>query len=97
MLDKTCKFLRGSVEQRIAVWALDPVSVVFVTASGAGGPGSARRGGGPGSVVGYGGGRCDSRASPCLGRGSSVAIAASEAGRCQCRSCRDTRSFQSHC
>ncbi|CAK0801438.1 unnamed protein product [Prorocentrum cordatum] len=29
----TCKFLRGSAEQRITVWALDPVSVVFVTAS----------------------------------------------------------------
>ncbi|CAK0908679.1 unnamed protein product, partial [Prorocentrum cordatum] len=48
-LIKTCKFLKASPEQRLAIWSLDPASVVFAIASDAGGPSSASRGGAQGA------------------------------------------------
>ncbi|CAK0800566.1 unnamed protein product, partial [Prorocentrum cordatum] len=48
-LIKVCKHVKAPLEQRLTTWALDPSSVTFVTASDAGGPGSARRGGAQGA------------------------------------------------
>ncbi|CAK0837510.1 unnamed protein product, partial [Prorocentrum cordatum] len=45
MANKVVKFLRAFASQYITIWNLDPLSTAFVTASDAGGPGSARRGG----------------------------------------------------
>ncbi|CAK0903387.1 unnamed protein product, partial [Prorocentrum cordatum] len=49
LLGKVCKFLKATASQRLTIWALDPVSLVFVTASDASGPGSASRGGSQGA------------------------------------------------
>eukprot|EP00959_Pyramimonas_sp_CCMP1952_P107596 2249446-Pyramimonas_sp.AAC.1 len=43
VLSKVVKFLKGSCEQKLTLWSLDPVSLTFVTASDSGGPGTARR------------------------------------------------------
>eukprot|EP00959_Pyramimonas_sp_CCMP1952_P065666 1370995-Pyramimonas_sp.AAC.1 len=45
MANKVVKFVRASASQHITIWNLDPMCLSFVTASDAGGPGSARRGG----------------------------------------------------
>ncbi|CAK0840726.1 unnamed protein product, partial [Prorocentrum cordatum] len=44
-----CKFLKAAASQRLTVWGLDPLSLVFVAASDASGPGSASRGGSQGA------------------------------------------------
>ncbi|CAK0871511.1 unnamed protein product, partial [Prorocentrum cordatum] len=49
MLVKICRYLKATASQRLTVWALDLQSLLFVTASDAGGPGSAKRGGAQGA------------------------------------------------
>ncbi|CAK0863956.1 unnamed protein product, partial [Prorocentrum cordatum] len=49
MLIKICRYLKATAAQRLTIWALDPHSLAFATASDAGGPGGARRGGAQGA------------------------------------------------
>ncbi|CAK0848367.1 unnamed protein product, partial [Prorocentrum cordatum] len=50
-LIKVCKYLKATASQKITIWALDPLSLTFVTASDASGPGSASRGGSQGAWI----------------------------------------------
>eukprot|EP00959_Pyramimonas_sp_CCMP1952_P113869 2380995-Pyramimonas_sp.AAC.1 len=48
-LIRVCKYLKATASQKLTVRALDPLSLCFVTASDASGPGSASRGGSQGA------------------------------------------------
>eukprot|EP00959_Pyramimonas_sp_CCMP1952_P302119 6321568-Pyramimonas_sp.AAC.1 len=49
MLIKICRYLKATAVQRLTIWGLDPRPLVSATASDAGGPGGAKRGGAPGA------------------------------------------------